>query len=93
MGKRFNEEFNGMFFVLPYKGEQSFWMMNCIIPLDIIMIDGDIITTINSNCTPCSDEDECKSYRGYGDKVLEIAGGTADELGIKKGDKISFSLF
>jgi len=93
MGKRFNDEFNGMFFILPYKGEQSFWMMNCIIPLDIIMIDGNTITTINSNCQPCSDVDECESHKGYGDKVLELAGGTAEELGIKKGDKISFSLF
>jgi uncharacterized membrane protein (UPF0127 family) len=82
-----------MFFLLPHKGEQSFWMMNCIIPLDIIMIDGSTITEVHSNCEPCDDEYECKSYKGYGNRVLEIAGGTAEKLGIKKGDQVSFSLF
>lgn len=93
MGKRFNDEFNGMFFLMPHKGEQSFWMMNCIIPLDIIMIDGSIITEVHSNCEPCNDEHECQSYKGYGNRVLEIAGGTAEKLNIKKGDQVSFSLF
>jgi len=91
MGKNFNEEYNGLYFLLPNKGEQSFWMKDCLIPLDIIMIDGDIITTIHNNCEPC-DELDCKSYTGYGDKVLEVAGGTCEKLSIKKGDSVSFSL-
>ena len=33
MGKNFDETFNGMLFFLP-KGEQSFWMYNCIVPLE-----------------------------------------------------------
>ena len=49
MGKRINDEFNGMFFILPYKGEPSFWMMNCIIPLDIIMIDGNTKYSCTNN--------------------------------------------
>jgi uncharacterized membrane protein (UPF0127 family) len=93
MGKNFNETFNGMLFMMPSKTEQSFWMYNCIIPLDIIMIDGDTINTINYNCEPCTNNNSCELYKGFGDKVLEIAGGTCERLGIKKGDRVSFNLF
>ena len=92
-GQRFNDDFQGMFFLMPQKGEQSFWMFDCIIPLDIIMIDGKEITTIHENCPICKEELECESYRGFGDKVLELPAGMSKQLGIKKGDKISFSLF
>ena len=92
-GQRFNDEFQGMFFLMPTKEEQSFWMYDCIIPLDIIMIDGKTITTIHENCPICKEELECESYKGYGDKVLELPSGLSKQLGVKKGDKISFSLF
>ena len=46
-------------------------MYDCIIPLDIIMVDGDTIDTIHENCPICDNEMECNSYTGYGDKVLE----------------------
>jgi uncharacterized membrane protein (UPF0127 family) len=93
MGKRFDNSFNGMFFMMPERGEQSFWMYNCIIPLDIIMIDNGIISDIYNNCQPCGDKESCESYRGYGSEVLEVTGGTCEKLGIKKGDSVSFSLF
>lgn len=93
MGKNFNESFNGMLFIMPEKEEQSFWMKDCIIPLDIIMIDGNTITEIHHNCQPCSDEINCKSYKGYGDVVLEVDGGTCKNKDIKKGELVSFNLF
>ncbi len=31
MGKNFNSNFNGMLFMMPSRGEQSFWMYNCIV--------------------------------------------------------------
>ena len=40
MGKRFDESFDGMLFFMPELDNQSFWMFNCIIPLDIIFING-----------------------------------------------------
>lgn len=92
-GQRFDEDFQGMYFLMPDKREQSFWMFDCIIPLDIIFIDKDQITEIHENCPPCDDELECKSYKGFGDKVLELPSGKSKELGIKKGDTVSFSLF
>lgn len=92
MGKTFNDSFNGMFFMMPESGEQSFWMYNCLIPLDIIMIDNGTISDIHNNCQPCDDKESCKSYKGYGSEVLEVAGGTCKNLGIKKGDYVSFSL-
>jgi len=93
MGKRFNKEFNGMLFLMPETGQQSFWTYNCVIPLDIIMINNGVVDTINSNCLPCDNKEKCKSYTGMGSEVLELYGGTCNELGIKKGDMVSFSLF
>ena len=92
-GYHFDENFQGMLFLMPFKKEQSFWMFDCIVPLDIIMIDGKTITTVHENCPICKEELECESYKGYGDKVLELPAGMSKQLDIKKGDKISFSLF
>lgn len=93
MNKTFDSNFNGMIFMMPNKGEHNFWMYDCLIPLDIIMIDGDTITKINHNCEPCSFQENCKYYSGYGDRVLEIKGGECRELGIKEGDKVTTSLY
>jgi len=85
MGKRFND-FDGMLFLMG-PGNHSFWMKNCIIPLDIIFVDGNEITKIHSNCQPCHREN-CPTYQGSGDMVLELEGGTCEELGIEVGDTI-----
>lgn len=87
MHKTFDNSFNGMLFVLNSK-EHSFWMKNCIIPLDIIFINGDKITKIHHNCPPCEDED-CKHYHGKGNYALELKGETCKKLGIKTGDTVS----
>lgn len=88
MGKKFNEDFNGMLFMMGGE-EHCFWMNNCIINLDIIFIYDDIITKIHHNCKPCI-EDECINYCGVGNMVLEVAGGTCEEKGIKVGDKLFY---
>ena len=93
MGKKFDESFDGMLFFMPNTSEQSFWMYNCIIPLDIIMIDGGEINVIHHSCSPCHNQSQCESYKGYGSEVLELPGGTCKSLDIKKGDRVSFSLF
>ena len=90
MNKKFDKTFNGMFFVMKNQ-EHCFWMRNCIIPLDIIFIDNDVITKIHHNCPPC-ESNSCKSYCGEGNFILELEGGTCKELGIKKGDVVTFPL-
>ena len=88
MKKRFNKDFNGMLFLMGY-GDHSFWMKDCIVPLDIIFIDGNEITKIHSNCEPCQ-EKNCPRFEGYGDMVLELRGGTCERLGIYEGDALKF---
>ena len=84
MGKNFDNTFNGMFFLMN-PGEHAFWMKNCIIPLDIIFIEDNVITKIHHNCPPCKTED-CPNYFGTGDTILELKGNTCKKLGIKVGD-------
>ena len=87
MKKRFDDTFNGMLFI--QKNEQHcFWMKNCIIPLDIIFISDNTITKIHHNCPPCEDDICDEHYCGEGDLVLELMGGTCNELGINEGDEL-----
>ncbi len=86
--KRFNSEFDGLLFLMGGK-EQCFWMKNCIIPLDIIMIKNNVIVNIHHDCPPCEEED-CPSYCGNGNIVLELEGGTCEMLGIEAGDTVEY---
>jgi len=86
MGKDFDKSFNGMLFDMG-EGEHCFWMKNCTIPLDIIFIKNDKISKIHHDCPPCKTEN-CKSYCGKGEYVLEVKGGSCKKLGIKVGDLI-----
>lgn len=90
MGKTFDETFNGLLFLMG-GDKQCFWMKNCVIPLDIIMIKNNVIVNIHHNCPPCQDDD-CPSYCGNGNIVLEVEGGTCEQLGIEAGDSISYIL-
>jgi len=88
MGKKFDNTFNGMLFLMS-DGEHCFWMKNCIIPLDIIFIGGNTITKIHHDCQPCT-TDDCGNYCGEGDMILEIMGGTAKKLKLQIGDEVNF---
>lgn len=80
------DNFDGMLFITK-KQNHSFWMKDCIIPLDIIFINGDEITEIHHDCEPCRKND-CENFTGYGDLVLELPGGTCKKYQIKVGDNI-----
>jgi len=88
MGKKFDSTFDGLLFLMG-GDKQSFWMKNCIIPLDIIIIRNNVIVNIHYDCPPCRGT-ECPSYGGNGNIVLEIEGGTCDYLGIEAGDTVEY---
>ena len=91
-GKRFDDSYGGLLFLMPKNDTHSFWMKDCLIPLDILFIDNDTITNLHSNCEPCTDEN-CRRYLGNGSYVLEVPGGTCDRLGIQKGDTVEMNLY
>jgi len=88
MGKTFDESFDALLFLLGGKS-QSFWMKNCITPLDIIIIKNNTINKIHHDCLPC-EEEPCPKFRGEGNIVLEIEGGLCDELEIEEGDFVEY---
>jgi uncharacterized protein len=86
MNRKFDETFNAMLFLMDIP-QSCFWMKNCIIPLDIIMIDNNVITKIHHNCPPCTTE-KCQRYCGNGNMVLEVMGGLCEKRNIKEGDMV-----
>ena len=88
MGRKFDESFDSLLFLMGGT-RQCFWMKNCIIDLDIIIIHNNLITKIHHSCPPC-DEEPCPSYCGDGNIVLELEGGTCEELGIEEGDEVEY---
>ena len=87
-GKRFENGFDGLLFLMGGK-KQCFWMKNCIINLDIIIIKNNVIVNIHENCPPCNDDD-CPSYCGNGNIVLELEGGSCENLQIEPGDVVEY---
>ena len=79
----------GMLFPYGEAGQRSFYMKNCLIPLDIIFITKGEITNIHHNCPPCLEE-QCQQYTGIADNVLELEGGYCEENSINVGDYIKF---
>jgi len=80
----------GMLFIFDKSEVKSFYMKNTYIPLDIIYIDKHyVIINIVKNTDPLNKtslfSDAPAKY------VLEINAGLSDRLGIKKGNKISYS--
>ena len=90
LGMMGREKLNGgMLFPFSEVQEQSFWMKNCMVPLDILMLVDNKVSQIHDNCPPCT-TNPCKDYQGVGNKVLELNGGECKKLGIKKGDTLNF---
>lgn len=79
----------GMLFIFDEPGEQSFWMKDCLIPLDIVFVNNGIIDKIHQHCDPC-DSDECENYTGYGNMVLEFNADFCSKNNLNVGDSIEF---
>ncbi|WP_232516208.1 DUF192 domain-containing protein [Chitinophaga caeni] len=82
-------EQQGMLFIFNEEQEQSFWMKNTYISLDILYINKDKeIVSIQKYATPLS-EDGLPSYKPamY---VVEVVGGFCDKYHITYGDRVAF---
>lgn len=79
----------GMLFPFEFERNARFWMKNVSISLDIIFLNGDRIVSIAANVPGCKSE-PCPVYgpQALVDRVVELRGGRAEELGIKVDDKI-----
>lgn len=80
----------GMIFPMSPPRVASFWMRNTVIPLDLLFVapDGKVIN-IAANAVPY-DESQLKA-EGITGAVLELNGGRAAELGIKPGDRVTWT--
>ena len=86
MFRRRLEEGRGMLFVFEEEQEQSFWMKNTLIPLDMIFVsaEGRVVTVI-SRAEPLSLSPRIGGPCRY---VLEVPGGWAEARGVKRGDRV-----
>jgi len=82
----------GMLFVYTKELRQSMWMKNTLIPLDMLFIrQNGRIAHIHERAVPGSLA--TISSRGRVLAVLELRGGTAARLGIRKGDRVAYTIF
>ena len=81
---------HGMIFLFPDQSEQTFWMKNTPIPLDMIFINRELkIVGIVEQAVPFSLDP--RSVGAPSQYVLEINGGLAKRNGIQPGDSVSFA--
>lgn len=79
-----------MLFPFPEEKVAGFWMLNTLIPLDMIFIRGDGTIARVATAEPRSLETVSSGVPVAA--VLEIAGGRSAELGIRAGDRVEFKL-
>lgn len=83
---------NGMLFPYTPARELTMWMKNTYIPLDMVFIRPDgVVHRIEVRTEPLSET--VISSGGPMAAVLELAGGAAERLGLKAGDRIDHPLF
>jgi uncharacterized membrane protein (UPF0127 family) len=83
---------HGMLFIHDGEEPQSYWMKNTKIALDIIYFDHARKLVSVAHAPPCSLGDRCPPFPSEGPAlyVLELNAGTADALGAKAGDELTF---
>jgi uncharacterized membrane protein (UPF0127 family) len=82
---------HGMLFIFPEARWQSFWMRNCLIPLDILYFDAEgRFVSAHYNAPPCNAE-YCPTYPSEGPAkyVLELNGGVGRDLNLVPGDRLT----
>ena len=85
-------ENEGMLFVFPRVAEQTFWMKNTLIPLDMVFISEDLSVVKIAHAVPCA-EDPCQLYNSVkpAKYVLEINANLTDVYGIEEGSKVEIT--
>ncbi|MBE9047451.1 DUF192 domain-containing protein [Pleurocapsales cyanobacterium LEGE 10410] len=80
----------GMLFTFESARIARFWMKNVPISLDMVFLNGDRVIDIAANVPPCK-SNPCPVYgpEALVDRVIELRGGRAQELGIQAGDTIA----
>jgi uncharacterized protein len=82
----------GMLFFYEVPQEITMWMRNTYIPLDMVFIRRDgVVHRIEAKTQPLSDD--IVASRGDVTACLELAGGAAERLGLKAGDRIEHRYF
>ena len=83
---------SGMLFPYAPPRELTMWMKSTYISLDMVFIRADgIVHRIEARTEPLSET--VISSGGQMAAVLELAGGAAERLGLKPGDRIDYPLF
>lgn len=78
---------SGMLFLMPTEAQQSFYMKNTYVPLDIIYINDSLkVVSIQKNAEPL--QEKSLPSKGPASKVLEVKGGFSDQYGIKPGTRV-----
>jgi uncharacterized membrane protein (UPF0127 family) len=90
----------GMIFVFPLEKMQSFYMRDCIIPIDVAFLDSSGVVTATYTMQPEALRKAGESKTAYERRLarysslspaqyaIELRAGTLDRLGIEKGDRI-----
>jgi uncharacterized membrane protein (UPF0127 family) len=84
---------HGMLFIHDAEAPQAYWMKNTKIPLDILYFDHQRkLVSAQQRVPPCSAGDQCPPYPSEGAAlyVLELNAGTAEAIGVKNGDELTF---
>lgn len=82
----------GMLFPYGDPQEITMWMKNTFIPLDMVFIRSDgTVHRIEARTEPMSER--IIASQGKVSAVLELAGGAAERIGLRAGDKVRHPLF
>ena len=84
---------HGMLFIHDAEAPQAYWLKNTKIPLDILYFDHQLkLVSAQVRVPPCSAGDQCPPYPSEGSAlyVLELNAGTAEAIGAKDGDELTF---
>ena len=83
---------SGMLFAYDTPQEITMWMRNTYIPLDMVFIRADgTVHRIEARTEPLSED--IIASRGDVTACLELAGGAAERLGLKPGDRVEHRVF